>query len=91
MIAMSTFTTLPRPTAVKALGDYTLDLTFNNGERRVFDVASYLEYPAFQPLKSISLFMQARVEHNTVVWNDEIDMAPENLYLESVCSMCAPR
>jgi hypothetical protein len=27
--------------------------------------------------------MQARVAHHTVVWNEEIDMAPENLYLES--------
>jgi hypothetical protein len=80
---MNTFTTLPRPTAVTPNVDYTLDLTFNNGENRVFDATSYLEYPAFQALKSISLFMQARVEHNTVVWTDEIDMAPENLYLES--------
>ena len=80
---MNTFTTLPRPTAVKPNGNYTLDVTFNNGEKRVFDVTAYLEYPAFQALKSTSLFMQARVAHNTVVWNDEIDMAPENLYLES--------
>jgi Arc/MetJ family transcription regulator len=27
-------------------------------------------------------YKQARVEHSTVVWNDEIDMAPENLYLQ---------
>jgi Protein of unknown function (DUF2442) len=80
---MSTFTTLPRPTTVKPNRNYTLDLTFANGEERVFDVIPYLEYPAFQALKSVNLFMQARVEHHTVVWNEEIDMAPENLYLES--------
>ena len=68
---MNTLTTLPRPTAVKPNGNYTLDVTFNNGEKRVFDVTAYLEYPAFQALKSTSLFMQARVAHNTVVWNDE--------------------
>ena len=62
---------------------HTLDVTFTNGEKRVFDVMAYLEYPAFHALKALSLFMQARVAHNTVVWNDEIDMAPENLYLES--------
>ena len=27
--------------------------------------------------------MQERVAHNTVVWNEEVDMPPENLYLES--------
>jgi hypothetical protein len=80
---MNIFTTLPRPTAVKPNANFTLDLTFNNGEQRIFDATAYLEYPAFQALRSTSLFMQARVEHNSVVWNDEIDMAPENLYLES--------
>ena len=42
-----------------------------------------LAYPAFEALKDISLFKQARVAHNTVVWNEEVDMASENLYLES--------
>jgi hypothetical protein len=80
---MNTHPTLPRPTAVTPHENYTLDLTFNNGERRLFDATAYLEYPAFKALKATSLFMQARVAHNTVVWNEEIDMAPENLYLES--------
>ena len=80
---MNTYTTLPRPTAVAAAMDYTLKITFNNGETRLFNAAPYLAYPAFEPLKAISLFMQARVAHNTVVWNEEVDMAPENLYLES--------
>ena len=80
---MNTVTTLPRPTAVAAAVDYTLRITFNNGETRLFNAAPYLAYPAFEPLKAISLFMQARVTHNTVVWNEEVDMAPENLYLES--------
>ena len=69
--------------AVAAAADYTLRITFNNGETRLFNVAPYLVYPAFEALKTISLFMEARVEHNTVVWNEEVDMAPENLYLES--------
>jgi hypothetical protein len=80
---MNTITTLPRPTTVKPNANFTLNLTFNNGEKRVFDAMPYLEYPAFQALKFTNLFMQARVEHNTVVWSDEIDIAPENLYLES--------
>ena len=80
---MNTCTTLPRPTAVKAAEDYTLRITFNNGETRLFNAAPYLAYPAFEALKAISLFMQARVGHKTVMWNEEVDMAPENLYLES--------
>lgn len=75
---------LPRPTSVIASGDYTLKITFNNGEIRIFNVAPYFIYPAFEVLKANSLFMQARVAHSTVVWNEEVDIAPENLYLESM-------
>jgi hypothetical protein len=74
---MSTFTALPRPATVMPHENFTLDLTFTNGERRVFDALPYLQYPALDALTAISLFMQARVEHHTVVWNDEIDMAPK--------------
>ena len=74
---------LPRPIAVRAAENFTLGVTFSNGETRLFNAVPYLAYPAFEALKAVSLFMQARVAHNTVVWNEEIDMAPENLYLES--------
>ena len=80
---MNTCLMLPRPTGVIASEDYTLKITFNNGEIRIFNVSPYLSYPAFEVLRAISLFMQARVAHNTVVWNEDVDIAPENLYLES--------
>ncbi len=80
---MNNFVKLPRPMAVEAAGDYSLKVTFNNGEIRRFDVRPYLAYPAFEVLKASSLFAQARVAHNTVVWNEEVDIAPESLYLES--------
>lgn len=83
MNTVNTSNTLPRPIGVKPNGNFTLQLTFDNGEQRIFDATAYLKYPAFQALQSISLFMQARVAHHTVVWNDEIDIAPESLYLES--------
>lgn len=80
---MSTFGKLPRPVAVVVAEDYSLKVTFNNGEMRRFDVRPYLAYPAFGALKAGSLFEQARVAHNTVVWNEDVDIAPESLYLES--------
>lgn len=75
---------LPKAVAVEPMDGYVLKVTFNNGETRQFDVAPYLAYPAFQALKQGNLFMQARVAHHTVIWNDEVDIAPESLYLESV-------
>ena len=80
---MSASGKLPRPVSVSVAENYSLNVTFNNGEIRQFDVSPYLAYPAFEALKSRSLFAPARVAHNTVVWNEDVDIAPESLYLES--------
>jgi hypothetical protein len=77
---------LPRPAQVKPLDGYKLEIKFANGELKIMDMKPYLAYPAFQALAEKPLFMQARVAHNTVIWNDEIDIAPESLYLESRAS-----
>lgn len=60
--------------------DYTLLLTFENGDNKIYDAKPLLEYKIYEPLKNIGFFMQARADFGTVVWNDEIDIAPENLY-----------
>jgi hypothetical protein len=64
--------------------DYTLLLTFENGEKRIFDFKNELQDAIFTPLKNISLFMQARNRHVGVVWNDDIDIASEHLYYNGV-------
>lgn len=60
--------------------DYTLWLEFENNEKRVFDVAPYLEIGVFKRLKDRVLFSRARIEGGTVAWPGEIDIAPETLY-----------
>jgi hypothetical protein len=60
--------------------DYTLWLEFENNEKRVFDVAPYLEIGVFKHLKDCVLFSRARIEGGTVSWPGEIDIAPETLY-----------
>lgn len=60
--------------------DFTLALTFTDGSKRVYDAKPLLKYKIYQPLNDINFFMQARADFGTVVWNDEIDIAPENLY-----------
>ena len=73
----------PRITAVAARDNYTLLLTFTNGEIRYFDITPYLGYPAFEPLRQITFFKLARASHGTVAWPREIDFDPDTLYLES--------
>ena len=68
---------------VKATGDYMLHLKFENGEERVFDMAPYMGKKPFVRLKSTPLFMLAKARYGTVVWPDNIDIAPETLYDKS--------
>jgi hypothetical protein len=70
--------------AVQANDDYSLDLTFNDGSVRVFDVKPYLNYEAFRELKELHYFKQVRVAFGTVLWPHEQDISPETLYIESL-------
>jgi hypothetical protein len=64
--------------------DYKLILNFNTGEVRFFDMYPYLEYTVFKSLIDIEIFKLAQVQYGTVTWPNEIDIAPERLYEESV-------
>lgn len=69
---------------VKATRDYTLLLTFARGEKRLYNALPLLTKSIYGPLKNIDLFLTARVECGTVVWNDDIDIAPEHLWEASI-------
>lgn len=66
--------------AVETLPDYWLLLTFENNEQKRFDMKPYLNGTAFQPLKNVGFFNLARIDYGTVVWSDDIDIAPETLH-----------
>lgn len=65
---------------VKAQPDYTLELEFENGECRRFDMAPIMDKKPFARLKQSNTFLAARVDYGTVVWPGNIDIAPETLY-----------
>jgi len=69
---------------VKANHDFTLDLEFENGELRQFDMKPYLNKKPFHRLKELSLFTCAEVAYGTVVWPGNLDIAPETLYDKSI-------
>ena len=71
--------------AVVPNNDYTLTLTFENGEKRLFDMKPYLDFgPVFRELKNRSLFRSARVAFRSVEWANNADLDPEMLYPNSV-------
>jgi uncharacterized protein DUF2442 len=59
---------------------YTLMLEFENGEKRRFNMAPYMEQKPWLRLKPAPLFQRAFVEHGTVAWPGNIDIDPETLY-----------
>lgn len=66
--------------AVEAKEDYTLIITFEGGEKRIYDARPLLEKEIYKELSNIDFFLKARAEYDTVIWNDELDIAPEHLY-----------
>lgn len=68
---------------VKTTPDHQLHLVFNNGEKRLFDMKPYLNYPVFKRLQNPAFFSLARIDYGTVTWPGDIDIAPETLYYES--------
>ncbi len=64
--------------------DFQLDLEFENGERRRFDMKPLLTMKPWNRIAIPAIFHRVRVDYGTVVWPGEIDVAPETLYIDSI-------
>lgn len=73
----------PRVQAVQPHADYTLTLTFTNGENRVFDVKPYLQYGIFKELQDKELFYTVKPYLGSIQWKHKQDFCPDTLYMES--------
>jgi hypothetical protein len=70
--------------SVEVRQDSTLLLVFENGEKRIFDMKPLFGKKPFVKLKGSDVFFKAKVENGTVVWPNNIDIAPETLFDKSV-------
>jgi hypothetical protein len=73
----------PRPKSVKAIDNYRLIITFKNGDEKIFDVSSLLEFKMYEKLKDKSFFSSVKTDGTCVYWNDEIDLCPDLIYEKS--------
>ena len=64
--------------------NYILLLTFENGEKRQFDMKPYLDMGIFRDLKVLSLFKTVRTSFDSIEWDNEADFDPEVLYHNSI-------
>jgi hypothetical protein len=69
--------------AVKPLPDHCLLLTFENSERRIFDMKPYLLKGVFSELSDESIFATVKVHFDSIEWSNGADLDPEMLYNES--------
>ena len=75
---------------VRPLENYQLELTFENGEQRIFDARPYLQKGVFVRLQDRAAFRAARVVAGSVEWPGELDLSYDTLYLESRPVVAAP-
>ncbi|HLN72681.1 MAG: DUF2442 domain-containing protein [Methylococcaceae bacterium] len=68
---------------VKPQDNYLLLLTFENGEKRQFDMKPYLNFGIFQELRDLKLFNTVRPCFDSIEWDNEADFDPEVLYQKS--------
>ncbi|OFZ66023.1 MAG: hypothetical protein A2V79_04060 [Betaproteobacteria bacterium RBG_16_56_24] len=69
---------------VRTTQDFQLELGFQNGERRRFDMRPLLSMRPWNRIAASQLFHRAAIACETVVWPGEIDISPETLYDDSV-------
>jgi hypothetical protein len=69
---------------VKPQDNYLLNLTFENGEKRQFDLKPYLDFGIFQELKDLRLFNTVKISFDSIEWDNEADFDPEILYQKSL-------
>ena len=72
--------------AVKANDDFSLDLKFNDGSVKRFDVKPYLERGVFKELNDLNYFKKVLIAFGTVRWPNEQDISPETLYIDGAAT-----
>jgi len=72
----------PRVFEVKADQEYTLLITFNNGEKKKFDVKPYLNIGIFNELKDPEVFYSVKPCMGSIQWSNGADLCPDTLYLD---------
>ena len=78
--------------------DFTLTISFDNGERRLYDIRPFLRpNTVFEPFIDINNFRRVYIDdtHNiawdidpnvdsAVAWNNKVDLCPDTCYIDSV-------
>lgn len=78
--------------------DFTLSISFDNGEKRLYDARPLLKKgTVFEPFADIKNFRRVYVDDahciawdinpdidSNVVWNNKVDLCPDSCYIDSI-------
>ena len=87
-----------RITGVVPNDNYTLTLTFDNGEKRLYNAAPLLQAgTVFAPFRELENFRRVYLDESncvswdidpmvdsSVVWSNKVDLCPDSCYVDSV-------
>ena len=73
----------PTATSVRAEEGYILDVEFDKGDRKRFDVKPYIKGSWYGKLENPDYFRRVRTDGYTVVWPEGQDICPDELYTQS--------
>lgn len=74
----------PKPIHATPLSNYKVMVVFETGERKIFDAEPYISGDWFGKLKETNYFRSVHVVGNTIQWAGGQDIAPHELYDESI-------
>ena len=74
----------PELLSVSPKEGYKLLLSYENGENKIFDVSPYISGAWYGELKDLEAFKKVRVANHSVEWEGGQDIAPHELYNNSI-------
>ena len=73
----------PSVTRVVPNDDFTLAITFDNGEEGLVDMKPHLGFGVFQKIADYESFKCVHVAFDTIEWDCGVDLDPEFVYAKS--------
>jgi hypothetical protein len=70
---------------IRYIGDFKVEVSFNDGRNGVADLADALRGPVFESLRDKAIFSQLKLDRQleTIVWPNGADLAPEYVYFKA--------
>ena len=73
----------PKAIDVKPLKNYILEIIFDNGEKKQFDVKPYMKFKVFKELENEKKFRKVKIGGLSIEWENGADICPDELYYNS--------